>query len=126
MVETTINHFYFFFEKLKIMLNNENKNRTLTNKLGLKETELIDMNRNDIKNINSGYSKIQENEISTSSKLLEINEDNDNNDKDNNISGIITNSMYYDGEIKYRTGNLYTFFYDEKGIPKIVIGPDCK
>jgi hypothetical protein len=108
------------------MLNNENKNRTLTNKLGLKETELIDMNRNDIKNINSGYSKIQENEISTSSKLLEINEDNDNNDKDNNISGIITNSMYYDGEIKYRTGNLYTFFYDEKGIPKIVIGPDCK
>ena len=46
--------------------------------------------------------------------------------KDNNISGIITNSMYYDGEIKYRTGNLYTFFYDEKGIPKIVIGPDCK
>lgn len=108
------------------MLNNENKNRTLTNKLGLKETELIDMNRNDIKNIKSGYSKIQENEISTSSKLLEINEDNDNNDKDNNISGIITNSMYYDGEIKYRTGNLYTFFYDEKGIPKIVIGPDCK
>ena len=108
------------------MLNNENKNRTLTNKLGLKETELIDMNRNDIKNINSGYSKIQENEISKSSKLLEINEDNDNNDKDNNISGIITNSMYYDGEIKYRTGNLYTFFYDEKGIPKIVIGPDCK
>ena len=108
------------------MLNNENKNRTLTNKLGLKETELIDMNRKDIKNINSGYSKIQENEISTSSKLLEINEDNDNNDKDNNISGIITNSMYYDGEIKYRTGNLYTFFYDEKGIPKIVIGPDCK
>ena len=108
------------------MLNNENKNRTLTNKLGLKETELIDMNRNDTKNINSGYSKIQENEISTSSKLLEINEDNDNNDKDNNISGIITNSMYYDGEIKYRTGNLYTFFYDEKGIPKIVIGPDCK
>ena len=108
------------------MVNNEDKNRTLTNKLGLKETELIDMNRNDIKNINSGYSKIQENEISTSSKLLEINEDNDNNDKDNNISGIITNSMYYDGEIKYRTGNLYTFFYDEKGIPKIVIGPDCK
>lgn len=108
------------------MLNNENKNRTLTNKLGLKETELIDMNRNDIKNINSGYSKIQESEISTSSKLLEINEDNDNNDKDNKISGIITNSMYYDGEIKYRTGNLYTFFYDEKGIPKIVIGPDCK
>ena len=47
-----------------------------------------------------------------------------------NNSKIINNPLVVKNEktkeIKYRKGNLYTFFYDKKGIPKIVIGPDCK
>jgi len=47
---------------------------------------------------------------------------------------IITNNESYckdiisfvQEEINYRKGNLQTFFYDMNGVPKIVIGPDCK
>ena len=78
------------------------KNDILTNNSNIiKETELIEMKNSE------GYSQLSKNEASistsTSSELLEINNNN---------------------KIKYRKGNLYTFLYDEKGIPKIVIGPD--
>ena len=91
-----------------------------------KETELVEVDTKNLKKGISGYSKlINENEISTSSELLEIeNKNNKNNDINSNDK--ITHEIFFQEEINYRKGNLHTFFYDINGVPQIVIGPDCK
>ena len=91
-----------------------------------KETELVEVDTKNLKKGISGYSKlINENEISTSSELLEIeNKNNKNNSLNSNDK--ITHEIFFQEEINYRKGNLHTFFYDINGVPQIVIGPDCK
>ena len=97
------------------------KDSTLT-----KETELVEVDTKNLKKGISGYSKlINENEISTSSELLEI-ENKNNKNNALNTSDKITHEIFFQEEINYRKGNLHTFFYDINGVPQIVIGPDCK
>ena len=91
-----------------------------------KETELVEVDTKNLKKGISGYSKlINENEISTSSELLEI-ENKNNKNNALNTSDKITHEIFFQEEINYRKGNLHTFFYDINGVPQIVIGPDCK
>ena len=97
------------------------KDSTLT-----KETELVEVDTKNLKKGISGYSKlINENEISTSSELLEI-ENKNNKNNALNTSDKITHEIFFQEEINYRKGNMHTFFYDINGVPQIVIGPDCK
>ena len=104
------------------MSKNENYDISLSdNSSLLKETELVEVNTKNLKEGKSGYSQlINENEISTSSELLEI--ENNKNNTDNKIN----HEIFFQEEINYRKGNLQTFYYDINGSPKIVIGPDCK
>ena len=91
-----------------------------------KETELVEVDTKNLHKGISGYSKlINENEISTSSELLEI-ENKNNKNNDINTNDKITHEIFFQEEINYRKGNLHTFFYDINGVPQIVIGPDCK
>ena len=91
-----------------------------------KETELVEVDTKNLKKGISGYSKlINENEISTSSELLEI-ENKNNKNNALNTNDKITHEIFFQEEINYRKGNLHTFFYDINGVPQIVIGPDCK
>ena len=91
-----------------------------------KETELVEVDTKNLKKGISGYSKlINENEISTSSELLEI-ENKNNKNNDINTNDKITHEIFFQEEINYRKGNMHTFFYDINGVPQIVIGPDCK
>ena len=91
-----------------------------------KETELVEVDTKNLKKGISGYSKlINENEISTSSELLEI-ENKNNKNNALNTSDKITHEIFFQEEINYRKGNMHTFFYDINGVPQIVIGPDCK
>ena len=105
------------------MSKNENYDISLSNNSNLmKETELVELDSNHLKKGSSGYSQlINENEISTSSELLEI--ENDNNE-DGNINKKLSHEIFFQEEINYRKGNLHTFLYDINGNPKIVIGPD--
>ena len=94
-----------------------------------KETELIEVDTKNLKKGISGYSElINENEMSISSESLKNENKNNKNNKnnDNKTDDKITHEIFFQEEIKYRKGNLYTFFYDINGVPKIVIGPDCK
>ena len=115
---------------------NPNYDISLENKKISNETELVEVNNNHIINKDSGYSHLNNNEneetiISTefaenvdySIDLSELKERFNNSEIINNplVVKKISNN-----EIKYRKGNLFTFFYDSNGIPKIVIGPDCK
>ena len=102
------------------MSKNENYDISTNNEGFMRETELIDVNPKNLTEKNSGYTKINENEISTSSELLNIN----NNKEINNNK--IDNNIFFEETINYRKGNMHTFFYDINGHPKIVIGPDCK
>jgi len=91
-----------------------------------KGTELVEVDTKNLKKGISGYSKlINENEISTSSELLEI-ENKNNKNNDINTNDKITHEIFFQEEINYRKGNMHTFFYDINGVPQIVIGPDCK
>lgn len=105
------------------MSNNENYDISLSNNSSLlKETELVEVKTNNLKKGQSGYSQlINESEISTSSELLEI-----ENNKNDIVNNKINHEIFFQEEINYRKGNLQTFFYDMNGVPKIVIGPDCK
>ena len=87
-------------------------------------------------NKDSGYSNLDNNENEEGIISTEIGENannridlNDLKEQFNNF-GIINNPLVVKKtskkDIKYRKGNLFIFFYDNKGIPKIVIGPDCK
>jgi len=102
------------------MSNNENYDISTNNTEYLKETELVEVNPNNLTGKNSGYAPLSENEISTSSEILEMH----NNEKSNNNK--IDNQIFFEEKINYRKGNMHTFFYDINGHPKIVIGPDCK
>lgn len=105
------------------MSNKENYDISLSNNSSLlKETELVEVKTNNLKKGQSGYSQlINESEISTSSELLEI-----ENNKNDMVNNKINHEIFFQEEINYRKGNLQTFFYDMNGVPKIVIGPDCK
>ena len=105
------------------MSKNENYDISLENNSSInKETELVEIDTKNLKKGKAGYSQlINENEISTSSESLEI--ENNNIKKDNNK---ISHEIFFQEEINFRKGNLFTYFYDINGIPKIVIGPDCK
>ena len=95
------------------MSKNENYDIS-TNDIEIKkETELIEINPKNLTGKDSGYTPLSESEISTSSELLETNKGKIN----------IKNN---EDKIKYRKGNLFTFFYNSNGIPRIAIGPDCK
>ena len=99
------------------MSKNENYDIS-TNDIEIKkETELIEINPKNLTGKDSGYTPLSESEISTSSELLET-----NNGKQN----VKNNEIFFKDKIKYRKGNLFTFFYNSNGIPRIAIGPDCK
>ena len=107
------------------MSKNENYDISLSNNPSLtKETELIEIHTKNLKKGKgkSGYSQlINESEISTSSELLEKEKE-----KNDNLYNNITHEIFFQEEINYRKGNLFTYLYDNNGVPKIVIGPDCK
>jgi hypothetical protein len=103
------------------MSKNENYDISTNNQEYMKETELVEVNPKNLTGKDSGYTKISENEISTSSELLNI-----NNNENNNINNKVDNHIFFEETINYRKGNMHTFFYDLNGHPKIVIGPDCK
>ena len=100
------------------------------------ETELVEVNNNNqLNNKDSGYSHLNSNEneeIISTEYVENIDNGADLNElkEQFNNSGIINNPLVVKKiskrEINYRKGNLFTFFYDDNGIPKIVIGPDCK
>ena len=105
------------------------------NKNESNETEMVDVNPKNLIGKESGYSHLNnnENEASISTEYVENNDNNEDFSdlkEQFNDSTIINNPLVTQTEskkeIKYRKGNLYTFFYNKKGIPKIVIGPDCK
>ena len=109
---------------------------SLENKQISRETELVEVNNNNIINKDSGYSHLNSNENEETVISTEYTE-NSGNSKDLselkeqfNNSEIINKPLVVKkiskSEIQYRKGNLYTFFYDSYGRPKIVIGPDCK
>ena len=99
------------------MSKNENYDIS-TNEIEIKkETELIEINPKKLTGKNSGYTQLSESEITTSSELLETNKEKTSDE---------SNEIFFSEKIKYRKGNLFTFFYDRNGIPRIVIGPDCK
>ena len=96
---------------------------------------MVDVNPKNLRGKESGYSHLNnnENEASISTEYVENNDNNEDFSdlkEQFNDSTIINNPLVTQTEskkeIKYRKGNLYTFFYNKKGIPKIVIGPDCK
>ena len=115
--------------------NNPNYDISYNNNLESNETEMVEVNQNKLIGKSSGYSHLNNNENETSISTEYI-ENNDNSEDFNDLkeqfndSTIINNPLVKQKEnnkqIKYRKGNLYTFFYNNKGIPKIVIGPDCK
>ena len=114
---------------------NQNYDISLTNSNQSNETELVDVKTNNSTKVDSGYTHLNntENETTISTEYEEnneLNEDFNELKQRFNNSKIINNPLVVKNEktkeIKYRKGNLYTFFYDKKGIPKIVIGPDCK
>ncbi len=92
----------------------------------LNETELVEVNPKNLTGKNSGYSNLNSNENET--EFEENNEDYKDIKEQFNKSTIINNPLIKkdSGIIKFRKGNLHICFYDENGIPKIVIGPDCK
>ena len=102
------------------MSKNEIYDISTNNEGYMKQTELVEVNPDNLTGKDSGYTKINENEISTSSEILNI------NNKENNNNNKIDNNIFFEETINYRKGNMHTFFYDINGHPKIVIGPDCK
>ena len=115
---------------------NPNYDISIENKKISNETELVEVNVDYIINKDYGYShlNINENEetiISTeSAENVDSSKDLSDLKEQFNNSEIINNPLVVKkiskSEIKYRKGNLFIFFYDRNGRPKIVIGPDCK
>ena len=115
---------------------NPNYDISIENKKISNETELVEVNVDYIINKDYGYShlNINENEetiISTeSAENVDSSKDLSDLKEQFNNSEIINNPLVVKkiskSEIKYRKGNLFIFFYDSNGRPKIVIGPDCK
>ena len=98
----------------------QNYDISLTNNDELNQTELVDVKNN------------KSNSELTSS--TEYEENNDNSEDFTELKHQFNNSVVVGNplvlkketkkKIKYRKGNLHTFFYDENGLPRIVIGPD--
>ena len=115
-------------------MNSKNQSYDIssTNNNAINETELVEVNPNNLTGKDSGYSTLNsnENEIASSTEYTEnndINEDFKELKEQFNNSKIINNPLMNNEsgkKIKYRKGNLHTFLYDENGIPRIVIGPD--
>ena len=115
--------------------NSQNYDISLSNNIESNETELVDVKADTSTNKDSGYAHLNNNE-NEATISTEYEENNDNNEdfsdlkQQFNNSGIINNPLVVkkepNKEIKYRKGNLYIFCYGKNGVPKIVIGPDCK
>ena len=101
---------------------------SLNNNTEVNETELVEVNPNNLTGKNSGYENLNNNENELPLNF-ESNEVFSELRDESNKSAIINNPLIQKNkliDIKYRRGNLHTYFYDKNGIPKIVIGPDCK
>jgi hypothetical protein len=115
--------------------NNKNFDISLENNKGSHETELVEVNPNNLTGKESGYSYLNNNE-SEGTISTEFAENNDNSEDFTELKEQFNNSVKIKNplvvkkesqkEIKYRKGRLHTFFYDKRGVPKIVLGPDCK
>ena len=103
--------------------SNQKKDISFSNN-NTKFTELVEVSSND----NTEYSNLNNSEITPSSEHKDINDDEDfKNLKEQFNNTLIKNkALTKEKTIKYRKGNLHTFLYDNKGNPRIVIGPDCK
>ena len=98
----------------------QNYDISLSNNDDSNQTELVN-----VKNNNSNS------ELTSST---EYEENNDNSEDFTELKHQFNNSVVVSNplvkkketkkKIKYRKGNLHTFFYDENGLPRIVIGPD--
>ena len=110
----------------------QNYDISLTENNESKETELVEVNSKNSTAKDSGYSHL--NNVENETISTEYAENSDNNDDFTDLKEHFNNSIIInkplvnepEKKIKYRKGNLHTFFYDCNGIPKIVIGPDCK
>ena len=114
------------------MISNQNFDISLTNN-NSQETELVEVNSNNSIDKKTGYSNLSTSEISSSTDFGENidNEEDIKNLKDQfkdsiNKDNLIVKKIENKKTIKYRKGNLHTFFYNNKGNPRIVIGQDCK
>lgn len=114
------------------MFTNE-KNYDISLSIGeYPQTELITVKLNNSIDNKKEHLNINNSEISSSTEFRENFDDEDDSNflKDQFSNSVIdVNDLREKNEdkktIKYRRGNLY-IFYDKKGYPKIVIGPDCK
>ena len=103
--------------------SNQNKDISLSNN-NTKFTELVEVNSND----NTEYINLNNSGITSTSEHTDINDDEDFKKLKEQFNNTLIKDKTLTKEktIKYRKGNLHTFLYDNKGNPRIVIGPDCK
>ena len=107
--------------------NSQNYDISTSSNNQLNETELVEVNPNNLTGKDSGYSNLNSNENEVENES-DINEDFKDLKEQFNNSTIIHNPLVKkdSGKINFRKGNLHICLYDKNGIPKIVIGPDCK
>ena len=91
--------------------------------IDIKETELIDVSSKKEEKIPF---KIIENNINDIKTSLTTNSNNYENSNTLIINENPLTKEKIEKKINYRKGNLFMFFFDDKAIPKIVIGPNCK
>ena len=103
--------------------SNQNKDISLSNN-NTKFTELVEVNSND----NAEYINLNNSGITSTSEHTDINDDEDFKKLKEQFNNTLIKdkTLTKEKNIKYRKGNLHTFLYDNKGNPRIVIGPDCK
>ena len=115
--------------------NNKSLDISLENNKRSHETELVEVNSDNLNRKDSEYSHLNNSE-SDATISTEFAENNDNSEDFTELKEQFNNSEKIhnplvvkkdpEKKIKYRKGRLHTFFYNKKGVPKIVIGPDCK
>ena len=90
--------------------------------IDIKETELIDVS-------SKKEEKIPFKAIENNIKDLNTSLTTTSSYENNNTLLVNGNSLtkeIIEKKINYRKGNMLMFFFDDKAVPKIVIGPNCK
>ena len=90
--------------------------------IDIKETELIDVSSKKEEKI--PFKAIENNIKDLSTSLTTTSSYENNNTL--SVNGNSLTKEIIEKKINYRKGNMLMFFFDDKAVPKIVIGPNCK